>query len=191
VRRGAARPGGRTEQPCRGAVGRGVVVRRQSASWPSVMVAGRRMRCPSRSGVGVQRERRLVRRPAVRMLPCPRRPVHILSQRPGSGSKCLSQLRGQARPEAVRNARDAGGYAALPRGTSRPRSSPSPLWDGHLEPAGRWALSGRSSARPFGKKQARQSIWALTCRFGARGRIRTDDLPITRRPQPGKSGSTG
>jgi hypothetical protein len=85
-------------------------------------------------------------------------------------------LSGEQRAQAPRGIR--GG----PRGAAmEPQSSASPLPDGHPEPRRRCPLSRGSSARPFGENPARQLSGPLSWEFGARGRIRTDDLPITSR----------
>jgi len=74
-----------------------------------------------------------------------------------------------------------GGCTTLPRRTSRPRSSACLLWDGHPEP--RWPMgSVERNHRPGHSARCKQGnpFGPLNCGFGARGRIRTDDLPITR-----------
>jgi mutator family transposase len=53
--------------------------------------------------------------------------------------------------------------------------------DGHSDPGWPMRSVEQSSARPFAEQQQGNRFGSLSCGFGARGRIRTDDLPITSR----------
>jgi hypothetical protein len=101
------------------------------------------------------------------------------ARRPGAGPRCRSTRSARMVAGMFGHGRDD--QAGVGEHGQRDRAWRPAVVEGQL-PGGAVSLAARTRwSQANAEKQAKQAPRPLTCGFGARGRIRADDLPITSR----------